>query len=468
MAYKGDNMISYLGHEISWLPKLEKNKKEALYKQIAESIKRDIESGNLPTGFKLPPQRLIANYLKINHSTVTKAYKLCESQGLIKGVTGKGTFVNNTSGIPQSILEKEEVGILDMAMLHPLYETNDILAKMIESLTPHMDHEIMYRYSSAMGHEKHKYIASKWLKHLNIHCTPEKMLITSGGQNALMTVLMTEFQSGDKIIVDMLTYPGIRNAALQLDLTLIPVESDHEGMSVNHLEKILLKEDVKGIYLMPDCQNPRAVTMGYNRRKDIADLIEQYGLLLIEDSVFRFTENLTIPTLHSLTKGRSYHIFSIAKMINPGFRISYLLVPDHANLKKLEHTLHNMIFMPSSITAEMVSALQSSNKLHDLMMLRMEHLKRKNDIFDSVFNIEDRDAHHNPMYRFIELNTNEIDLENLFKQYGIQVYDCNRFKATDTVSDKGIRISLTAQSDDRNLKDALIQIKRVIDKHNLL
>ena len=42
---------------------------------------------------KLPPQRELADYLDINLSTVTRAFKICEVKGLIYAVTGSGTFV---------------------------------------------------------------------------------------------------------------------------------------------------------------------------------------------------------------------------------------------------------------------------------------------------------------------------------------------------------------------------------------
>ena len=89
-------IIDYYGNTITWIPKI-KHSKLALYEQIADCIESDILRDSLRAGFQLPPQRIIAHYLNINHSTVTRAYKLCEEKGLIKGITGKGTFVSSTA-----------------------------------------------------------------------------------------------------------------------------------------------------------------------------------------------------------------------------------------------------------------------------------------------------------------------------------------------------------------------------------
>ena len=59
-----------------------------IYQSLADLLERDIRSGALPAGTKLPPQRELADFLDLNPSTVTKAYKLCEVRGLVHAVVG--------------------------------------------------------------------------------------------------------------------------------------------------------------------------------------------------------------------------------------------------------------------------------------------------------------------------------------------------------------------------------------------
>lgn len=127
-------MINYYGHEITWIPKIEK-KDTPIYMQIADCIEKDIKKGFLKSGFKLSPQRTIAAYLGINHSTITRAYKKCEEKGLIKGIVGKGTFVSNTAGIPEDIIlissgTQNALSIIFCAMFEKEYDDVLIERKM--------------------------------------------------------------------------------------------------------------------------------------------------------------------------------------------------------------------------------------------------------------------------------------------------------------------------------------------------
>ena len=83
---------SFDDYPMSWTPDRE-DLKFPLYYSLADLMERDIKSGKLSANTKLPPQRELADYLDLNLSTITKAYKLCEMRGLIHAVTGKGTFV---------------------------------------------------------------------------------------------------------------------------------------------------------------------------------------------------------------------------------------------------------------------------------------------------------------------------------------------------------------------------------------
>jgi len=158
---------------------------------LAESLEKDIERWKLRTGFKLPPQRIIANYLGISHSTVTGAYTLCGEKVLVKGVIGKGTFVSSTAGIPSDLLTNhKDNNIIEMGMVLPVYEMNDLIKSYVTGLYNSIDYDLVFKYSSPVGHIKHRYIASKWLEQYRIESKPDNTLITSGSQNALSVILI--------------------------------------------------------------------------------------------------------------------------------------------------------------------------------------------------------------------------------------------------------------------------------------
>ena len=64
-----------------------------IYEQIENAIKQAIFSNELKEEDMLPSVRNLANDLKISFLTVKKAYDKLESDGYIKTVPGKGSFV---------------------------------------------------------------------------------------------------------------------------------------------------------------------------------------------------------------------------------------------------------------------------------------------------------------------------------------------------------------------------------------
>src|SRR5438128_2686757 len=65
-----------------------------IYRQIADSIAGLIKTGVLVDGQRLPPTRELAGQLGLNRTTVSAAYEVLETEALIQGHVGRGSFVN--------------------------------------------------------------------------------------------------------------------------------------------------------------------------------------------------------------------------------------------------------------------------------------------------------------------------------------------------------------------------------------
>lgn len=64
-----------------------------IYAQIAEAFRRQIESGILRSGDKLPSVRELSAQLTINPNTIQRSYRELEQDGWIQSEPGKGSFV---------------------------------------------------------------------------------------------------------------------------------------------------------------------------------------------------------------------------------------------------------------------------------------------------------------------------------------------------------------------------------------
>ena len=64
-----------------------------LYSHLVALLETAIAKGELPSGTRVPPERALAQQLKISRTTVVSAYRELESRGLLRGYVGRGTFV---------------------------------------------------------------------------------------------------------------------------------------------------------------------------------------------------------------------------------------------------------------------------------------------------------------------------------------------------------------------------------------
>ncbi len=89
--------IWYAWTAMDFRPKLDAAAESPLYRQLYEQIAEQIRTGHLARGERLPATRELAGLLGLNRTTVSAAYELLESEGLIAGQVGRGSFV---TGVP--------------------------------------------------------------------------------------------------------------------------------------------------------------------------------------------------------------------------------------------------------------------------------------------------------------------------------------------------------------------------------
>src|SRR3984885_15410319 len=74
-------------------PDIDARSEVPLYRQGFQRLKDSISTGKLPKGSRLPATRELAGLLGLNRTTISAAYELLESEGLIAGQVGRGSFV---------------------------------------------------------------------------------------------------------------------------------------------------------------------------------------------------------------------------------------------------------------------------------------------------------------------------------------------------------------------------------------
>ncbi len=88
MADENNRMIPGLSVE-----SIDRNSFEPAYVQLVDILKRQITSGELRIGDRLPSESQICNLYKVSPMTVRRAINILSDQGLVAAAQGRGTFV---------------------------------------------------------------------------------------------------------------------------------------------------------------------------------------------------------------------------------------------------------------------------------------------------------------------------------------------------------------------------------------
>jgi GntR family transcriptional regulator len=87
---------------------------EPIYRQIVEQLRRLFAGGQLAHGELLPSVREVAGVHAINPMTVSRAYGIAESEGLLERLRGKGMAVIAMQRTAQS--ESQRLALLEPSL----------------------------------------------------------------------------------------------------------------------------------------------------------------------------------------------------------------------------------------------------------------------------------------------------------------------------------------------------------------
>ncbi|WP_077305338.1 GntR family transcriptional regulator [Terribacillus halophilus] len=104
---------------------------QPIYLQLADRLNRQIVSGELKPGDKLPSVREMAVSSKVNPNTVQRTYRELEASGIVESRRGQGTFVTENEEILFSTREKLKNDQIEhfIQVMHDMgYENEEIQA----------------------------------------------------------------------------------------------------------------------------------------------------------------------------------------------------------------------------------------------------------------------------------------------------------------------------------------------------
>ena len=190
-------------------------------------------------------------------------------------------------------------------------------------------------YGVSEGYEPLRETVKKWLKRReNVGTDDDVVIITAGGTQVMDITTRVLASEGDTVICEEPSFIGSLNCFRSHRCKLAGVPIDEDGMNMDALERVIKENpNAKFIYTIPNFQNPGGTTMSLEKRKKMYSLALQNNLAILEDNPYGNLRvaGQDVPAIKSLdTQGIVFYAGSFSKILAPGIRVAYAVVPGKA------------------------------------------------------------------------------------------------------------------------------------------
>ncbi|MGB1250808.1 MAG: PLP-dependent aminotransferase family protein [Candidatus Promineifilaceae bacterium] len=316
----------------------------ALYRQIAEQLRTQIQQGRLPAGTRLPTLRQLSAELSVTRLTVQNAYSELQADGLIESIVGRGTFVSQEAQpekLPRPVAEAFNPESM-LGDLHHLMHVR-VVRKLVSnqpdsSLFPvdefwaslmaiRPDGQELLGYGTPMGDSQLRVELVKMISEIGIASSPSQLLITNGAMHGIDLAARGLARAGDVALVEEPTFLVLHNLLKEQGIRLIAVPMDENGPKLDVLQRILLRERPRFYYTMPNFHNPTGICFSAEHRRAILDLSIKHNFTIVEDDAYSLLayDAPPPPSLAALSiRPNVLYISSLSKMLLPGLRIGFM------------------------------------------------------------------------------------------------------------------------------------------------
>jgi GntR family transcriptional regulator/MocR family aminotransferase len=320
-----------------------RHSKTPIYLQLYQRFRDAIAAGRLSPGDRVPAVRSLASELNLARGTVESAYQILISEGYLVARGPAGTVVSphlggrqgfdaprapastpRAAGIAQAAPRPFQLGLPALDAF-PRKTWVRLAGRRLRGMgDADMDYQAPGGYMPLR-----RAIAAYLGVSRGIACAPEQVFVTAGYQGGLNLICRTVLSAGDKGWFEDPGYPYARRFLELAGMRLVPVPVDEEGLCVQAGRKS--SKNARFAVVTPTHQSPLGVALSLPRRLALLEWAQANRSWIIEDdydSEFRY-HGRPLPPLKSLDRhGRVLYAGTFSKVLYPGLRVAYLVVPD--------------------------------------------------------------------------------------------------------------------------------------------
>ncbi len=460
----------------NWIPDLSTGP-GPLYVRLADRIEKDIESGVLPAGAKLPPQRNLAFDIGVTIGTIGRAYALVRERGLVSGEVGRGTYVLDRSREAiRSAESPEQVSFGGTRHLDP--PTGKIRfdstaapdtgqGESIAALTAQImrDHPLDVASYTRRFPDHWFEAGSRWLSTRSFKPATECIVPTLGAHAAVIAAIAAVTAPGDSIAFEHLTYSQVAHSAELIGRRVTLVRSDDHGILPDDFERVCAQRHPKMLFVMTSAQNPTVASLPLQRREAIAEIAREYNVWLIEDNLYGALAGEDCPLLAELAPERTFHVGGLSKSVAAGVRGGWVHCPPHFQRRlRIAHRMvtGGMPFLLAELCARLVLSGEAMKTLEKTTAENNERLAMAREMLAGY------DFRWQQNIPFFWLDLPEPWMPSTFKhaasERGVLIDDADEFRPgrSDQVSHH-VRVGISAPKNRQEVREGLATIRRLLD-----
>lgn len=340
--YQGEKMVNKYIDTISIvrlsMQTVSQQTKLPIYRVIALAISNAIQDQLFQENTKLPPVRILADALSVTPGTIAHAYEILEKEALITKRIGDGSYVNvqtNLYGKDFSNLSSNNQLDIDLRLnAHIDVGNAQVYAGLLRQYAQSSAFlERFTRYSPEDGEYMHRKAGVICMQWCGVDSTAEQIIPCYGAQHALFILLTALVKSGGYVAASKLSYPGLMTAARSLNIKLLGLEFDRDGVTPDSLLLAIQKHPIQVLYLTPSLDNPTTSNMPESRRLALAVICQKANIKIISDETLAIIAPTAQTSFTSIYPEGTFVITSLSKALGPSLKLGFI----HAPVPALQH-----------------------------------------------------------------------------------------------------------------------------------
>ena len=299
--------------------------------QIVDALACWLRSSAVTPGVRLPSVRHIARINLLSQSTVSEACDRLVAQGLLLSRHRGGYWVADLATITkvgEVVIQGSSLSELRLGGggLPESWRETDDLSYAIRQVS-RTDMAGLFNYGTPLGLPALRQQILKRLRNLGITAPENRIVTTAGASQGLDLIVRTLFQSGDCVVVESPGYPLLFDLLKLHGIGMIEVPRTPRGPDIEVLEALLLKHRPRGLFINSFHHNPTGSSLASVMARQVVQLANTHGVLLIEDDVYADLHAGPGTRLAALDDNVIY-VGSYSKTLSSSLRVGFVVASD--------------------------------------------------------------------------------------------------------------------------------------------